>query len=154
MIFKQWQQVLDGTKTQTRRILIVPFDTYRDPSGSNNPAKWPISSVRVRADNRLIEAVGRTRAVQPGRTKPGIAGIEITALRVEFLHRISETDAIAEGCHALDGFAFMDEPVGPHDVISAVSQYHTLWDSINTRPGTRWIDNPLVLVREFRLVQP
>jgi hypothetical protein len=152
MIFKQWQQVLDGTKTQTRRILRTPVEIERLAIPGAMHSACPIQSVRI--DGRLIEAVGHTRAVQPGRTKPGIAGIEITALRVEFLHRISEADAIAEGCHAIDGFAFMDEPVGPHDVISAVSQYRTLWDSINTRPGTRWIDNPLVLVREFRLVQP
>ena len=71
--------------------------------------------------------------------------LEITSVRVERLHEISEADAKAEGvtlpkrtCTMYDGI-WRDE-------------YHALWESING-PRT-WAANPWVWVIEFKVVCP
>ncbi len=145
MIFKQWKLVLEELKWQTRRILRGPVDIEREAIPGAMPSACPIKAVYM--NGRLIEAVGRTRAVQPGRTKKGIARIEITALRIERVQDISEDDVIAEGV----GLRSWD-PGGWYGW-PRTAGYAELWDSINTRPGDRWDDNPLVLVRDFRLVR-
>lgn len=71
MIFQHtWEQVLAGTKTQTRRIA----------KGASPP--W---------------RVGRSYAVQPGRGKHAVGRILVTDVRREPLGRLSARDARAEG---------------------------------------------------------
>lgn len=78
--------------------------------------------------------------------------LEITGVRVERLHDISEEEAILEGVEM-----FEDEPPVYRDyrdqgiVHSAVESFGTLWDSINWRKeGCSWEDhNPWVWVIEF-----
>ena len=65
--------------------------------------------------------------------------LEIVSVRSERLQTITEDDAIAEGIHA-----------GASWITSPIEQYAALWDSINTRAGTRWADNPFVFRYEFR----
>ena len=65
--------------------------------------------------------------------------LEIVSVRSERLQTITEDDAIAEGIHA-----------GASWITSPIEQYAALWDSINTKPGTRWADNPFVFRYEFR----
>jgi len=108
--------------------------------------------------------------------------IRITAIRMEQLQDISEEDAVAEGCEAIccpecggrgwrHGFGLMDDPNAPGELIPYPTQepceicygrgwieppseaYAELWDSINTRPGTRWADNPFVWVITFEVVR-
>ena len=77
MIFKQWEQVLDGTKTQTRRPC----------KGEDEEYTWctPTMEDGLITGHRILEvcgvgakknylrwAVGRTYAVQPGRGRPAI----------------------------------------------------------------------------------
>lgn len=82
MIFKEtWQQVLNGTKTQTRRpvkpgdycIVHNEFGEERTwyPHLYGCPKRWTIAEVRD-AKGRLKWQVGKTYAVQPGRGKPAI----------------------------------------------------------------------------------
>ena len=84
MIFQYtWQAVLDGRKTQTRRV--VKDGEYRKRGWVYTPAghlKW---------------RVGKTYAVQPARTRKAIARIEIAGIRRERAYAISDADAIAEG---------------------------------------------------------
>ena len=75
MIFQHtWERVLSGDKTQTRRIV-----------------KWDESLVRppltVITPDRAKYQVGKTYAVQPARTKKGIARIQITGIRHEDARR-------------------------------------------------------------------
>lgn len=88
MIFQHtWQSVIDGTKTQTRRIV--------------KPGGWLTDSgfAVMRNDKPLYE-IGRAYAVMPARGVKGIrkvADIKITGIRREDVRQISEADAIAEG---------------------------------------------------------
>jgi hypothetical protein len=85
--------------------------------------------------------------------------LEITGVRVERLHEISEADAIAEGIRTMrdDSGTFVgregDSSDGRHMVTpwpSARQAYADLWESINGRSS--WDCNPWVWVVEFRKV--
>jgi len=90
MIFKQWRQVLNGTKTQTRRLrgnrdvfdMMMCKEPFRDTVFRKGVVKWQ---------------VGRTYACQRpdgktmGRTPP------LRKIRRERLGDISDADCYAEG---------------------------------------------------------
>ncbi len=80
-------QVLNKTKTQTRRVVRPGDVAVYDEAGQ---------IVAVTKNGRTQWEVGRTYAVQPGRTQPQVARIRITAIRTEPVTAISEADAIAE----------------------------------------------------------
>lgn len=65
--------------------------------------------------------------------------LQITGVRVERLHDISEADAAAEGVHT--------DPACP-----AYDMYQALWEQING-PAS-WEENPWVWVVEFRRIKP
>ena len=129
MIFKDelCQKVLDGTKTQTRRLVKSNEYTWLD-----NRAEI----VEVCASNHYLKwRVGNSYAVQPGRGKHAVGRIGITKIRRECLNAITHDDAQAEG------------------VGRSIAAFAELWDSIHPK-GKRWIDNPGVWVLEFELVKP
>ncbi len=66
--------------------------------------------------------------------------LEIVNIRVQRVQKISEEDAIAEGC-------VYEYPV------TARTQYITLWDSLNAKRGYLWDSNPWVWVIEFKVVE-
>lgn len=81
-------RILAGAKTQTRRV--------------------------VRPDRPCRYRPGRTYAVQPGRTRRGVARIRITAVRAERLSRITAADARAEGFDSIPAFfEYWDHLHGP-----------------------------------------
>jgi len=152
MIFRQIDEILDGRKTQTRRTCKPGevLDKLYIPGFGTVPAVW--------VNDRLKWVVGRTYAIQPKRGAPGIKThrIQITGIRQERLQDISEEDALAEGVSGMrveetgnivDGYEF-GIVLG-----SAIDAYRELWDSINTRKGVRWEDNPLCWVIEFECVE-
>ena len=84
MIFQhKLDKVLDGTKTQTRRL------------AKSIPPK----------------RVGRTYSVQPGRGKRGVARIKILGVRRERACEISDADARAEGCENAGDFLRLWETI-------------------------------------------
>ena len=157
MIFKQWQQVLDGTKTQTRR-LVKPGEECRDritvskywisrfkfmPSEGADLLSWTYMNPKWQA--------GRIYAVQPGRGQKAVGRIRITEIRRERLQDISEEDAQREGWDMsnLDLLSRYD----PVTMTKATEWFCALWDSIHKKPGTRWTDNPEVWVLTFEIVE-
>ena len=79
--------------------------------------------------------------------------LEITGIRVERLHDISEEDAIAEGIEALPGelgWRGWKDYANPEmeGFLGGFDSYRTLWESING-PGS-WDQNPFVWVVEFK----
>jgi hypothetical protein len=98
----------------------------------------------------------------PGKYRPNIHMsrvfcrilLEITDIRVERLHGISEKDAVAEGAPGYE--EGVDSPP-PEDGCewSYRASYQRLWDSINgKKPNARWDANPWVWVVEFKVVKP
>lgn len=102
MIFSETlPQVLDGTKTQTRRPRkesdkIVMIGICESPN--------TVYASRVIRGGRLLWEVGRTYAVQPGRSKHSVGRIKITRIRSTLLQMINKEDAIAEGFEDTYGF--------------------------------------------------
>lgn len=130
MIFRQIDEILDGRKTQTRRVC-KPGETckrYIDDT---------IWCVRT-PSNRTKWERGHTYAIQPKRGQPGLKThrIRITALRQERLGAITEDDAKAEGCPDGEDFPYW--------------WYMGLWDEINGKGSHE--SNPLVWVIEFECV--
>ncbi len=124
-------RVLDGSKTQTRR-LIKPGEVARI-----HPRRV------VDLNGRTKWQVGRTYAVQPGRGKRAVGRIRITRIRTERLQDIRPEDVVAEGFGRWRGM---------HQAAN-MTELSMMWDRLHTQPGTRWDDNPLVWVLEFELVE-
>lgn len=74
--------------------------------------------------------------------------LEITNVRVERLQEITEEDAIAEGCLQKPGIT----PSGTIGLGSAKYWYMQLWDSINSKRGFGWKENPWCWVIEFKRI--
>ena len=102
----------------------------------------------VKTDEELRQwEVGRTYVVQSGHGKPAAAHIRITGIRQERLRDISEEDVLAEGCGLVRWGG------EPQEGWPATAGFAEAWDRINTRNGTRWVDNPLVWVLDFEVVR-
>jgi len=97
MIFKQIEEILNRTKTQTRRVLFEGEYKVEAIDGV-------IVAIYKRSSSRscrwqLAYMVGKTYSIQPGRGQKAIEGkrIKVVALRVERVQGITERDAIKEG---------------------------------------------------------
>jgi len=133
MIFKQWQDVLDGIKTQTRRL--VRHNDYLDLECT--PAEVRDNKCRLRW------RIGNVYSVQPGRGKEGVGRIRITEIRRERLQQISFNDMLCEGYPiALFSVNFDKNP-------TVRDWFVSLWNRINRSCGTLWHDNPEVWVLVF-----
>lgn len=151
-----WRQVLDGSKTQTRRLV----KSEHIKAGALNVL---IPYVYTRPDygggfmgHRKLWQVGRTYAVQPGRGQKAVGRIRITDIRQECVQDISEDDAWKEIGY-LDNNPWHDDfchETHP-DIVAewGCYVYSWLWKRIHTTPGTRWSDNPEVWVLTFELVE-
>jgi len=165
MIFKQWQQVLDGTKTQTRRV--VKYSEWAENShGYEVP--HPIFGLDqidtvYTAGGRGKWQVGRTYAVQPGRGKKAVGRIRMMKIRRERLQEITQEDALAEGIghrsyptekppaypQAWGYYVLGDtdwNKIEGHTYAEVC--YSVLWDSTYKKPY-RWEDNPECWVLDF-----
>ena len=97
-------------------------------------------SIRFRAEASAVDAV--SCEWRPSIFMPRWAcrlRLEITEVRVERLHDISESDAKAEGVHK--GMACDDYTHKGH--------YQSLWDVLNAKRGFGWQTNPWVWVISF-----
>ena len=162
MIFRQWRQVLDGTKTQTRRLWREGDYTWITPElGAVEPPFVRILEVSrhdSQDHHRLRWAVGRDYAVQPGRTKKSLGRIKILEIRRENLQDITVKDVEAEGIDVVRHMPLIVPPGTTEERLDALALrvahglFEALWDSINTKKGTRWADNPIVWVLAFEFV--
>lgn len=132
------QLILDGRKTQTRRVMRE--DHYiRRRDGR-------VALVRETVDPfapRVIYQVGGTYAIQPGRGEKAVGRIRVTAIRRERLQEIGPHDALAEGVT----YPHRDEC--PPD-FRAVEAYRELWESIHGSGS--WERNDRVAVIEFEVI--
>ena len=145
MIFKGTiDKVLDGTKTQTRR-LVKDDDYYGPSSGWFGPER--IHYV-LGKNSRMRFSEARTYAVQPGRGKSSIARIKINKIHKEKLIDISINDCIAEGIETTPG-----ESEGAH-VPEHRERFAELWNSLYKDTALKFnaVPHIHVWVLEFELV--
>jgi hypothetical protein len=128
MIFQHtWASVLNGTKTQTRR-LVKPGQEL------TLVGLWPTTGTPrygVTAGLRMIYAEGQTYAVQPGRGQKSVARVRITNIRREDVRAISETDAKAEG-------------------FSSPSQFLRVWCEMHDKPALYPTDEGMLILVDGR----
>ena len=154
--------ILDGRKTQTRRI-VKP-----QPIASRNLVHLPYrvgqrlwvrescrprqtGTVYYRADSYdyhydEIRAGGTVPQWRPSIHMPRWASritLEIVAVRVERLQEITEDDAKAEGCQPIT------HEDGAVDCGTRKTMFAKLWDEINAKRAP-WASNPFVFVIEFK----
>ena len=123
MIFQHtWQQVLDGTKTQTRR-LVKPYQTLEVDENyyPDGVYEW-----KSGGGARTVYLVGNTYAVQPGRGQRAVGRIRITGLRREDVREISDEDVKGEGFSS--GDEFLKAWVSMHDKdVTIDNRNHAIW---------------------------
>ncbi|WP_350648664.1 hypothetical protein [Pseudomonas sp. HY13-MNA-CIBAN-0226] len=117
-----------------------------------------------RADGKFPKCIGGGRFTSVESWKPSIHMpraasrilLEVAAVRVERLQDISEEQAIAEGCQALEGckwHTFEEAAAGvPMHDHTALDAFEALWEGINGEES--WASNPWVWVVEFKQVTP
>lgn len=155
--------ILDGRKTQTRRIVNEPTASDRDRTkfacqyGNPGDRLW----VKERIQRGYCGDMNRSHYFADG--SPTVADawpwkrdhltsihcprglsrilLEITGVRVQRLQEIVPRDALREGC--------------PDDMKPlSLHWFHDLWESINSDRGFGWDVNPFVWVIEFKRIKP
>jgi len=173
--------VLDGRKTQTRRVItakknqtvlrsflsgllhwekIMPYCPY----GKVGDRLWVretwatqkgVAGVIYKADNpeRLIDGPWSPSIFMP-RWASRIT-LEITDVRVERVQDITPEDAKAEGLtpYAIYGGRPHSWTVEDQTFTDPCKAFSRLWDSINAQRGYGWDANPWVWVIEFKPVE-
>lgn len=168
-IFKQWEQVLDESKTMTRRLNFHPkvgsiqavVPKYLHPSVWWHPVTGEkVGSAYDKANELWGMRPGFVHDIKTVNRLLTDAGFKqgkvlIVAKRSEPLQDITEADAIAEGVSrdpASNGWI-----VG-HDTRlfvreSPIECYAALWDSINPSRKLCWDANPVIVAVTFKLVK-
>ena len=137
--------ILDGRKTQTRRI--IDPQPYLTPDGV---LAWADKCVIYEpAESALLERCPWGRPgdclIMPYDGKD--VRLTIVDVRVERLQAITDADARAEGIRLHERTVTMYEGI-------YASGFALLWDSIYERRGYGWRVNPWVWVIEFELETP
>jgi len=160
--------IREDRKTQTRRAItkILPTVQRIEPNGPHtwamigNDNGWTIECPYGITEDRLwVREKWRPSQVEGKAWYAEVCGdadhsrwrspiymprwasrltLEITAVRVERLHAISDDDAKSEGVQGLGAFREL---------------FSVLWDEINAKRGHPWSANPWVWVIEFKKVE-
>ena len=153
--------ILDGRKTQTRRIVKPhPDGDFGAPFlFQNSDDIWTAHDPRYPCEHGVAGewhcpygAPGDRREARwrLGIHMPRLASritLEIVNVRVERLQEIREDDAKAEGCQPVT------HEDGAVDCGTRKTTFAKLWDSINAKRGYGWEANPHVWVIEFRMTK-
>lgn len=156
--------ILGGRKTQTRRIIKSPNEHCR--YGNVGERLWvretwgkhrdfehssPIGMglVGYRADERTgcpHSLINRWRpSIHMPRCLSRIS-LAITDVRIQRLQEITEEDAKAEGCAPFRAWA--------HGEANCRDGFIVLWNSINSKRGYGWQNNPEVWAISFNVIKP
>lgn len=170
--------LLNGRKTQTRRVLRTTGGTFKSPNYRRGDRLWVRETWAV---GNIYDGMA-PRDINPG-GKPGWCGIRfaatqdrigikdrpsifmprwasrltltVTNVRVQRLQDISEDDAIAEGCRPYFDHDNPSEHAGPNGTVhlmaplrGPVDDFHRLWDSLNADRAP-WASNPWVCAVSF-----
>jgi len=168
MIFQAtWQAVLSGRKTITRRIVKPREFLVSELKDKQNPLSDCVDTVVIRSSlfplphqmkptEQIKWQVDRTYAVQPGRGQKAVGRIRLLEIRQERLQEIDEAGAIAEGVQPYfypGEMSLTPRGIEQAGYLNYIKPYRLLWNSIHTKRGERWDDNPLVWVLRFERVE-
>ena len=141
MLFQHtWKHVVSGQKTQTRRPVQEGDYAVFNEDDPNRPITKVIRTADAGVPKVLYE-VGKIYSVQPGIAKKTVGNIRLTAIRRERLHDLSDADALKEFPITSDGSVT--------DAQSAQKSFRETWDTMYSKSGPRWENNPEVWVLEF-----
>lgn len=183
------QAILEGVKTQTRRIVKFPnnwdnktvypngkfglkYGVFEDnelllfrlfPKYEIDDILWVRETFQkvnqtfiYKANNKLMYDNDAYKEIFPGlKWKPSIfmskeaarIFLKVTNVRVERLHDITESDAIAEGIKSIDNVYY--DYLSDKFYRKPYESFCTLWQKINGN----WHENPFVWVYEFELTE-
>lgn len=171
--------ILDGRKTQTRRIIkqqpvmYEPGQSVHVSDMINDALRCPFGQVwdriwvretwaRYNIDQDIHDMAYRATPPadwpEEGRWRPSIhmprwasrLTLEITGVRVERLNSISQEDAQAEGMELTGWRPTCSEPDSGGEVWTPYDNFAQLWESIYGEES--WKANPWVWVIEFKVV--
>ncbi len=163
--------ILDGRKSQTRRVVKNPEDYGCQIPGPAiiTPYGRPLDRLWVRETFGLVDESDGKQCVYRAdsgpiheattKWKPSIfmprwasrITLEIISIRVERLQEISEADAIAEGISKGPVKLWKGATPSGKPLQTAKEQFKTLWDTINAKKQP-WSSSPWVWVIEFKRV--
>lgn len=159
------QAILDGSKTQTRRI-VKPhpssLDNLKCPYGQSSDRLWvreawstAIADYIYKADYEKHPSNG---VWKPSIHMPRIASridLEIIDVRLERLQDISEQNALTEGIKPIKDDRGWNKytiqmPLASYNAPTAKEVFEMAWDAINGEGS--WDKNPWVWVINFRRI--
>ena len=170
------RSLLDGRKTQTRRVLKVRRGLHPPCADDTADVLLPLAAYRV-GDRLWVretwensigspdEVSYRATAVDDGwrpeevgehKWRPSIfmprwasrLTLTVTRVRVQRLQDISPADAIAEGIAPTATIHTID-----CDTPNPCYDYRSLWDSLNAKRGFGWETNPWVVALTFTVAR-
>lgn len=145
----------DGEPLQVWRKSGHPYFTREGPADDVDKAHPTVTSNYSRDG----KAIYWTPSIHMPRRASRLTLIATADARVERLRDISNDGAEAEGVErGVIGGTWRDyrEPEAPRiewSVPDAQGSFHTLWESLHTKPGERWEYNPELVVLTFRVVR-
>ena len=165
------QAIMDGRKTMTRRLATSPLAKVEPGDRLWVRECFSYDSLDVDRDGSLPPwcwADGNPEYGDWTKPKPSIfmprwasrLTLVVTEKRMERLQDISEDDAKAEGLlwreRASAGWHWRPFDIVEHrngfndwSYQTAVAAFEGLWDTLHAKPGTRWSDNPEIVVVAF-----
>ena len=169
------QAILDGRKTQTRRVIKNPEkleglmlsgeEENWCPYGKIGDRLWVRETwaniLELSPEKNLVYKATDWKGwleyeVEPIKWSSPLfmprwasrITLEITNIRVERLQDITEEDAEAEGISWSHSGGPFDNP----EIIGAIENFAYFWDSLNAKRGYPWDSNPWVWVIEFKKI--
>ena len=173
--------LLAGTKTQTRRITPCPLSKtevgdllyVREAFAYCGRNAYPESDCMKHPSggDSVIHRSGWDRSPPASGWRPSIhmprwaSRLTLRVNRVFFdpIQRISNEDAYAEGrpeCQMCGGCGWVNSgPDGGYECSEPMcgesdrDWFHALWDTLYTKPGETWADNPMVVAIQFEVIR-
>ncbi|MGH8671846.1 MAG: hypothetical protein ACREUA_07395 [Burkholderiales bacterium] len=142
-VAEQASALINGTKTQTRRLMLPPDKTYER---AVLPELHPYGAVGDVLSAMIAEPLAPPFEI----TDYQDIKLRITALRVESVQDISPADARAEGVEPLWEGEPSDDPAASD--LAYIAGFKQHWDEMYAARGHAWERNPWVCVIRFERI--
>lgn len=137
-------QFNSGYATGDRLYVREAWRTWKDFDHLSPKALPPDAPIFPEEDRDNCDRHGRYRSGRFMMRHMSRLTLTVTDVRVQRVQDISEADARAEGVeHAIRYNQVADA------CLSAIDRFKVLWNSLHTKPGETWDDNPWVVALTF-----